>query len=241
MPSREVSIEAHGNVPATPAYLALPAESGTPRYGVVVIHEMFGRAPDMDRACDRIAKAGAAALAPDLSTRGRLRCLVEMFRAMRTGEGTTVAQTLAAREWLMRETSLGVDRIALLGFCIGGGFVLAAGRGWAAISTNYGDVPALERLEGLGPVVGCYGARDRRFGQNAAVLDEHLTRLGIRHEVYSFSEAGHSFLTDGHHPIARILMPQLALGAGAEAREEGWSKIFAFFDTCFGEDKSDLQ
>lgn len=238
MPSREVTIEAQGEAPATPAYLAMPATLACPRYGVVVIHEMFGRAADIDRACDRIARVGAAALAPDLSARGRLMCLVDMFRALRTGEGTAVAQTLAAREWLMRETSLGVDRIALLGFCIGGGFVLAAGRGWAAISTNYGEVPALERLEGLGPVVGCYGARDRQFGKNAAVLDERLTRLGIRHDVHSFPEAGHSFLTDGHHPIARILLPKLALGAGSEAREEGWSKIFAFFDSCFGEDKN---
>ncbi len=235
MLSRDVVIESDpgSGVPSTPAYVALP--EGAARYGIVVIHEVFGRQPDIDRACDRIAREGCAAVAPDLATRGKLMCMFDMMRALKTGKGTPVEQTLAARRWLAREASLPHERIALLGFCAGGGFALAAGRGWAAVSTNYGSVPELDVLEGVGPVVGCYGGRDRMFGRNkAALLGERLTKLGVRHEIHIEPEAGHSFLTDGAHPMARILMPVMAFRDLPEARERGWSKIFAFFDAQLG-------
>ncbi|MFO0671578.1 MAG: dienelactone hydrolase family protein [Polyangiaceae bacterium] len=233
MESREVVIEGGADSPPTPAYAALPDAPAT--YGVVVIHELFGRQPDIDRACDRIARQGAAAVAPDLSARGRIPCLVDMFRAVRTGRGVGVAQAHAARDWLAREASLAPDRIALLGFCAGGGFALAAGRGFAAVSTNYGEVPDIEILRGIGPVIGCYGGRDRVFGANQAErLRDRLVTLGVKHEVNVFPEAGHSFLTDTKHEIGRILMPAMGFTDAPEAREAGWTKIFAFFDQCFG-------
>lgn len=232
MQSREVEIAASDDAPATPAYAALP--DGVARYGVVVIHELFGRQPDIDRACDRIAGHGAAAVAPDLSARGKIPCLVDMFRAVRTGQGTSVRQAHAARAWLAREAGLAPDRIALLGFCAGGGFALAAGRGFAAVSTNYGEVPDVERLRGIGPVIGCYGGRDRVFGANQAErLRERLTTLGVRHEINVFPEAGHSFLTDAKHEVGRIVFPAMGFTDAPEAREAGWAKIFAFFDRCF--------
>jgi carboxymethylenebutenolidase len=244
MHAREIEIEAvdarsGGGAPSTPAYVALP--DAKPRYGIVVIHEMFGRKPDIDRACDRIARAGCAAIAPDLSARGLVPCLFDMHRALRTGEGTAVRQTLAARAWLAREAGLADDRIALLGFCVGGGFALASARGWAAVSTNYGEVPELDVLESLGPVrvIGCFGARDRVFGpKKAALLEARLTKAGLPHEIHVVPDAGHSFLTDGAHPVARVLMPAMAFAENEAAREAGWTKIFAFFDACFGESPS---
>lgn len=233
MRSREVTIPAGGGAPATPAYFAAP--EGAPRYGVVVVHEMFGRRPEIDRACDRIARAGAAAVGPDLLAGGKLLCLYDLLRSIKSGKGTPIVHALNARAWLAAETGLGHDRIALLGFCAGGGFALAAGRGWAAVSTNYGQVPEIDVLAGIGPVIGCYGGRDKMFGANMAKrLDERLTALGVKHEVHVMPEAGHSFLTDAEHPIARVVMPLMALGQGGEdAREAGWQKIFAFFDGVF--------
>ena len=231
MVSREVVIETESgsDAPSTPAYLALPDRA--PPYGIVVIHEIFGRQPEIDRACDRIARAGRAAIGPDLATRGKLMCMFDMMRALKTGTGTQVAQTLAARAWLSRETGLPNARIALLGFCAGGGFALAAGRGWAAVSSNYGEVPDLDVLQGIGPVIGCYGGRDRAFGRKkAALLEERLTKLGVRHEIHVMPEAGHSFLTDAQHPVMRVLMPMMSLNDAPAAREEGWAKIFSFFD-----------
>ena len=51
-----------------------------------------------------------------------------------------------------------------------------------------------------------------------------------------FPDVGHSFLTDGDHPIARILSyPVLHIDYKPETAEVGWGKIMAFFDTHLGQ------
>ena len=42
-----------------------------------------------------------------------------------------------------------------MGFCLGGGFALAMGQGWGAVSANYGDVPRDDLLRGLPPTIAC--------------------------------------------------------------------------------------
>jgi len=64
----------------------------------------------------------------------------------------------------------------------------------------------------------------------ARLLEERLPPETPR-EVHLYPEVGHSLLTDGHHPIARVF----AFGMGIvdfnpAASEEGFRKIFAFFD-----------
>lgn len=106
--------------------------------------------------------------------------------------------------------------------------MLAAGGGWAAVSTNYGSVATTEAMRGIGPVIGCYGTRDRTFRGNAQKLKERLAPLSVSCEVHELN-AGHAFLTDGHHPVAKVFVPQMAIGEFPEAREEAWERIFAFF------------
>jgi carboxymethylenebutenolidase len=227
MQGREVTIPAGGGAPATPAFAMIP--EGAAR-GVVVVHEIYGRQPEIDRVVERFARTGYAAVAPDLFHRGRLACLFEVFRAMkRGGGGTAVEQGRNTRAWLCAESGVAEDKVGLIGFCWGGGYALLTGPGWGAVSTNYGDVPAPDVMRGIGPVIGCYGGRDKAFRKMGGVLEERLGNVGMTPEVHVF-DAGHSFLTDGHHPISRALMPRMAIGDYPEARARGWEKILAFFD-----------
>jgi carboxymethylenebutenolidase len=228
MEGREITIPAGDGAPETPAFAILPEGA---RRGVVVIHELFGRQPEIDRVVERFAKAGYAAVAPDLFRRGRLGCLVDVFlRAMRTGDGVAVCQGRNARAWLCEETGIGAQHVGLVGFCFGGSYALAAGAGWGAVSTNYGLVPRAGAMRGIGPVIGCYGGRDRHFRATGGVLKKRLDQIGITPEVHLFEEAGHAFLTDGHHPVTNLFAPGLGLGDYPEAREEGWRRILGFFD-----------
>lgn len=228
---RDITIEARNGAPATPAYAAF-AEGA--RRGVVIIHEIFGRQPEIDRVVHRFAEAGYAAVAPDLFDRGKLRCLIDVFRSMKTGEGVAVEQGRNARAWLCDAANLPPERVGLIGFCFGGGYALLAGAGWGAVSTNYGMIPSSEVMRGIGPVIGCYGARDRQFKKAPDQLRRRLERVAVEPEIHVFEEAGHSFLTDGHHPIASALSPHLAIGDYPAARDEGWRRILAFFDHHLG-------
>jgi carboxymethylenebutenolidase len=226
----ELELPAEGKRPATPIFARLPA---APQRGVVVIHEIFGRQPEIDAVVERFADRGYAAVAPELLRSGpHLVCLVRAFRAIARGEGPQIDQILATRKWLCEKTGLTLPQIGIIGFCMGGGFALAAGRGWGAVSTNYGDIPGDDALAGLGPVIGCYGGRDRLFGKHGEKLEAKLRPLGIPVETHTFPEAGHAFLTNGHHPIASaISRPFFHVEWNPVIAEQAWSRIFTFFDS----------
>jgi carboxymethylenebutenolidase len=227
MHGREITIPSGDGAPATPGFAAIPEGA---RRGVVVIHEIFGRQPEIDRVVLRLAGAGFAAVAPDLFHRGRVACLIDVFRAMKSGTGKSVQQGRNARAWLCNEARVAPSQIGLIGFCFGGQYALAAGSGWGAVSTNYGMIPETEAMRGIGPVIGCYGGRDKPFRDVGKLLTKRLAPLGAVPEVHTFPDAGHAFLTDGHHPVASFFMRTMALGDYPEAREEGWKHILGFFD-----------
>jgi carboxymethylenebutenolidase len=199
---------------------------------VVVLHEIFGRQPEIDRVVDRFAASGYAAVAPDLFAKGlRIGCIVRAMRAIRSGAGPQIDHIRGARSWLCETARIAPERVGLIGFCLGGGFALACGRGWAAVSTNYGDVPPTHVMEGIGPVVGCYGGKDLVMGRNGDELARRLSSLGVEHEIHVFPNVGHAFLTDGHHPVAAVLgWPMRAKVKNEEDKDEAWRRIFAFFD-----------
>ena len=109
--------EAHG-------YLAEPASGSGP--GVVVIQEWWGLTSHIASIADRLAAAGFVALAPDLyggttthdaDEAGKLMQELPVDRAARDLAGAV--DFLLSRENVTRRGSVG-----LVGFCMGGAFVL---------------------------------------------------------------------------------------------------------------------
>jgi carboxymethylenebutenolidase len=225
----DTTLPSEGASPKIPIYARLPQGA---RRGVVVIHEIFGRQPEIDGVVDAFAQRGYAAVAPDLLSHGpHIICLVRAFAAIARGEGAQIEQIRATRRWLIANAGLDERHIGLIGFCLGGGFALAAGQGWGAVSTNYGDIPPDDVMRGLGPVIGCYGGRDRMFAKHGAQLQARLQKLNIECETHTFPEAGHAFLTSGHHPIAAFISrPFLRVEYNPEIARAAWERIFAFFD-----------
>jgi carboxymethylenebutenolidase len=209
-----------------------------PHPGVVVLHESFGLNDDIRRIAHRFARAGYAALTPDLYSHGsRIVCLSRvMVDMLRGSPAREIADIVAARDALAARPEVDPERIAVAGFCQGGGFALIAGTqpGFSAAAVNYGEVPAdRSRLDGLCPVVASYGAKDRVFGPKvAARLERHLAALGVPHDVKTYDGAGHSFFSqvDGWQGwLARVPSP-MAVGYDAEAARDGWERMLGFFD-----------
>ena len=94
------------------AAFALPA-GGTPRPGVIVIHEIFGLNDDMRRIAARFADLGYVALAPDLFDTGgpRLLCVARTIMALQRGDGAGFADLDAARAWLGARPEVDASRI----------------------------------------------------------------------------------------------------------------------------------
>jgi len=219
------------------AELFAPAGYG-PHPGVVVLHESFGLNDDIRRIARRFADAGYVALAPDLYSHGsRIACLSRvMVDMLRGGVAREVADIHAARGALAERPEVDSQRIAVAGFCQGGGFALIAGTqpGFSAAAVNYGMVPSdRSHLDGICPVVASYGNKDRVVGPKMAErLERHLTGLGVPHDVKSYDGVGHSFfsLVDGWQGwLARLPSP-MAVGYDEAAAEDGWRRMLVFFD-----------
>jgi carboxymethylenebutenolidase len=220
------------------AELFIPSGGSGPFPGVLVLHESFGLNGDIRRIAGRFADAGYVAIAPDLYSHGaRLICLTRVIVDMlRGGVSREIADILAVRDALAARPEVEPERIAIAGFCQGGGFALIAGThpGFRAAAVNYGDVPSSsEPLQGVCPVVASYGARDMIFGRGMAQrLERHLDALGVLHDVKTYDGAGHSFFSKVDRWqgwLARVPTP-LAVGYDEAAAEDGWHRMLAFFE-----------
>ncbi|HUZ28306.1 MAG TPA: dienelactone hydrolase family protein [Solirubrobacteraceae bacterium] len=217
--------------------LFIPGGDG-PWPGVLVLHESFGLNNDIRRIARRFTQAGYVAMCPDLYSHGtRIVCLSRVIVDMLRGAiAREIADIVAARETLASRPEVDADRTAVAGFCQGGGFALIAGThpGFRAAAVNYGDVPRERvQLDGVCPVVGSYGARDRVFGRPAAErLEHHLSALGVPHDVKTYDQAGHSFFSqvDGWQGwLARVPTP-MRVGYDEAAAEDAWRRMLVFFD-----------
>lgn len=224
------------------AFLALPGDASGPRPGVLVLHEIHGLNHDIRRIARRFATAGYVALAPDLYSGGsRPVCVARAVLSMQLGGGPALADLEAARAYLAARPEVRADRLGVAGFCMGGGFALLLARtgGFRIAAPFYGAVPRRARaLDGICPVVGGYGDADRVFGPQGRRLRRHLESLGVRHDVKLYDGVGHSYMS--HHAPSRLdgiaEYGPLRVGYNADAAEDSWKRMLAWFGEYLGAD-----
>jgi carboxymethylenebutenolidase len=236
-----ISLGDGGDVPAA---LALPGASDRGS-GVLVIHEIAGLNDDMRRIASRFAGAGYVALVPDfLAGLGPAPlCILRFMVSLGRGPtGRPFRQLEAAHRWLAARPEVRTGSIGVAGFCIGGGFAIlyAAGPGAGSIEVLapfYGAVPSEpERsLARICPTVASYGGRDGVFGAHGERLDRALTSLGVEHDVRTYPDAGHAFMSV-HTGITAQLASHLPMHGGYNeaAAEDAWQRTLAFLDRHLG-------
>lgn len=221
------------------AIVAFP-ESPGPHPGVIVIHEVFGLNRDMREKCERLAAMGYVALAPDLyDGRGPMPlCMVRAMRSLNDGAGPAFDDLDAARQYLGKRPEVDASRLGVIGFCMGGGFALlyAARAPLRAAGVFYGAVPKeRDRLTEVCPVVAGFGERDRIFGPQAQRLERHLTEIGVAHDVRSYADAGHSYMSDHRGILATVnAWGPMKVGYDPAASDDSWRRIERFFAEHLG-------
>ncbi|HWW20548.1 MAG TPA: dienelactone hydrolase family protein [Steroidobacteraceae bacterium] len=220
------------------AMYCLPDAPGGRLPAVLVIFDVFGMTTDLSRIAGRFVQQGYAVLVPDLFDRPELRvlCVVRALRSTRRGSGREFDDLRAAREFLGSRSEIDAARVAVTGFCMGGGFAVYLGASglYKVSAPFYGDVPGnVEALRGTCPVIASFGARDaKRMISAGHRLESHLKTLGVPHDVKFYPEAGHSFMNRNSGFLAERLAPNLPIHAQYHepSAEDAWRRLFSFFD-----------
>lgn len=219
-------------------FLALPI-GAAPAAGwpaVIAIHDIMGFSPDIRRIARRFADSGYAALAPALydGAGAPPLCVARTVRDMSRGDGPAFARLDAARAFLAGRSEIDANRIAVTGFCMGGGFALfwAARGGLQVCAPYYGAVPErAESLRRVCPVVAGFGELDAPFLDQAHRLEQHLTSLGVPHDVKIYPGVGHAYMNDHGGGLMAAIARRTPMRAAYDeaASEDSWRRMLAFF------------
>ncbi len=191
------------------AVVARPASGAGP--GLLVLQEAFGVNHHIRSVAERYAQRGFLAIAPELFHRSAppgFEASYDAFDAIRphmaalTTEGL-LADLRAAYEWLRTQGKIDAERIAAVGYCMGGrcAYLANAELPLAAAISYYGGGIAPDMLDRAakqhGPLLMFWGGLDAHIPpeQYRAVADA-LTAEGKDHVQAVFSKAGHGFNCD---------------------------------------------
>lgn len=216
-------IEFPSNGSTAAAYLAKPAAGSGP--AVIVIQEWWGLVDHIRDVCDRFAREGFVALAPDLyrgemagdpDAAGRLMMGLEIPRAARDLDASVQA--------LISQDATQGSKVGAIGFCMGGQLALyAATRNSriGAVADFYGVHPNVTLdLSGLeAPVLGVFAENDEFVSPEVAQkLESDLRAAGKRIQCIIHPNVGHAFFNDARPDVY-----------DAQAAARAWADSLAFF------------
>ena len=201
---REIQIESEDG--AFGGYLSLPASGHGP--GLIVLQEWWGLVPQIRSVCDRLARSGYVALAPDLyrgesttdpDAAGRLMMELEIERAGR--------DLGAVVEALLRRPETEGRRIGCVGFCMGGQLALSAAclrSEFGAVVDYYGVHPrvSLELQNCKAKILGAFAENDEFIPASAVrALGEFLVRAAVEHDLLTYDGVEHAFLNEARPDV----------------------------------------
>ena len=185
------------------AYLARP-EAGSPGPAVLICHENRGLTPHIEDVARRFAKAGYAGLALDLLSRegGTSKLDRDAVPGALTAAGAQrhVSDFSAAFDYLQSQDFVDGGRIAMTGYCFGGGITWQSATelpGLKATAAFYGPSPDLEKVPAIKPAVfGVYAELDQRITGALPALRDALAATDVRHRLTVYPGVDHAFHND---------------------------------------------
>jgi carboxymethylenebutenolidase len=220
-----------------PGYYVTP--SGAGKFpGVIVLMEAFGLNQWCRSICDRLARSGFAAIAPDFY-RGKTYAYTDVPGAIAKlkslNDDAIMSDVGKSIDFLAGKSAVDANGIGVIGFCMGGRYAFLTNAVYptkikAAISFYGGGIdPVVDNPLGQksllskipamqAPIMLMYGAEDQliaaaEHGRVAAALSSAKKRYILN----LFPQAGHGFMSDRRENYA------------PEAAAEAWMMTTGFF------------
>ena len=208
--------------PEVRAFVARPSTPG-PHPAVIMIHEWWGLKEDIVGKAKALAEEGYVVVAPDLMRGGSTSSIPRAIYQISSNPATQIDSDLdAVFQWLAAQSDVQPDKIAVLGFCFGGGTSLrySANSGKPAATVLFYGMPIADkdRLKKLsGPVLGIFGGADGSIPvANVNAMQAALTDAGVKNEVKIYEGQPHAFVTS---------IENIRKGG---PQQEAWNQMLAF-------------
>ena len=168
---------------------------------IIVIQEWWGLNDWIRQQSDRFAGQGMVALAVDLYRGKSTTDPSEAHELMRgLPEDRAMADLQAGLRYLRGRSDVDSSRIAVIGWCMGGGYALQlaiAEPGLAGAVINYGhlvtDPKTIASIRP--PILGNFGALDRGIPpEDVKAFDAALKSAGKSSDIKIYEKAGHGFM-----------------------------------------------
>ena len=231
--TKEIDYEYEG----TPlqGYLAWDDAAKGKRPGVLVVHEWWGHNEHARKQAERLAKAGFVGFALDMYGKGKVATHPDkaqefMMEALKQEE-VAGGRFRAALEQLKAQPGVDAEKIGAIGYCFGGGVVLAmarAGMDLDAVASFHGSLGTEHRAEKgkvKAQVLVMTGSADSFVPEEQVVaLEKEMKDAGVNYRVIRYPGAKHGFTNPG---AAKYGMPQVEYNASADAKS--WNEMVKLF------------
>jgi carboxymethylenebutenolidase len=205
-------------------------EGKGPFPGILVIHEYWGLNDWVKEQASKLSDLGYVALAVDLY-RGKVATTPdEAHEIMRGVPDDRAARDLhAAFEFLKSQSNVKKDRIASIGWCMGGGYSFNVALQEPTLTAdviNYGHLATeLESLKKINAsILGIFGAQDRGIAvEDVRKFEQTMKQLGKKVEIVIYPNAGHAFEN-----------PNNKTGNRADDAADAWKRTVNFLAETLG-------
>jgi len=221
-------------------FFAWDAEAKGKQPGVVVVHEWWGHNAHARNQAIRLAKAGYVGFALDMYGKGKLTSHpadAQAFMAEATKDPVVVkARFLAALDVLTKDPHVDPERVAAIGYCFGGGIVLAMARQGVeldAVVSFHGSI-ATQQPAAPGAVKArllvLNGEDDGMVtAEQIAAFKKEMTAAHANFKFVNLPHAKHSFTNPDADKVGMT-----ALAYNADADKASWDAMLKLFAEVFG-------
>jgi len=200
---------------------------------IVVIHEWWCLNDWVKEQASKLAEQGYVTLAVDLY-RGQVAATPDEAHELSRGlpHDRADRDLLAAADYLRSLKNVDPERVASIGWCMGGGYSLDLALEdprLAATVINYGHlVTSVDSMKKIhASILGIFGGQDRGIPvADVRSFEQQMKQLGKSIEIVIFPDAGHAFEN-----------PNNKTGYRAEDAAEAWAKTVAFLQRTLQKDK----
>jgi carboxymethylenebutenolidase len=175
-------------------------EGKGPFPGILVIHEWWGLNDWVKEQASKLSDLGYVALAVDLY-RGKVATTPDEAHEIMRGvpEDRAARDLHAAFEFLKSQANVKKDRIASIGWCMGGGYSLDVALQEPTLTAdvvNYGhlatDLRSLKNINAS--ILGMFGGQDRGITvDDVKKFEQSMKQMGKKVEIVIYPNAGHGF------------------------------------------------